>query len=111
MSTTTVVHGRDLRVEVVESRYAACLTFRGEATVENIHELTGAFDVVETLGTSALRLDVSRLAFADVAALCRLTHFATTMRDTDRTVVTVGAQPIVDRLASVLGFRDRLGIS
>lgn len=100
-----------LRVEAVDDESTARIIIRGETDAANADHLRAALDSIVLDGAKAVQLDVSDLAFADVAALRLLTAFAHHMRQDGRAVKTCGAQPTLHRMALALDVHGELGLS
>jgi anti-anti-sigma regulatory factor len=88
-----------LRVETVDDENAAWVVIHGEADIANVDGLEAALGSVDLDGAKTVTLQVSDLAFVDIAALRQLTDFARRMKQDGRTVLTSGARPALQRMA------------
>jgi anti-anti-sigma factor len=102
-------HGR-LTVETNADGAALRIVLRGEADVTSLPDLRGALAGIALDGTREVDLDVSGLAFLDVAALRHLTLFARELGEGGRRLRTRGATPAVAHLIRLVGVDGDLGL-
>ena len=76
-----------------------------------IHELDQALRNIELDGARLVHLDLTQLAFADVATIRRLAAFAGYAKRSGPDVTTCGARPTVRKVANLLRVQDDLGLS
>ena len=100
-----------LRVETVKDGHVLRVALHGESDFSKIHELDQALRNIELDGARLVHLDLTQLAFADVATIRRLAAFAGYAKRTGPDVTTCGARPIVRKVANLLRVQEDLGLS
>jgi anti-anti-sigma factor len=110
MDSRTDLRDLSLRVETVHEALATRIILIGEADIANVDALEAALAGVCLAGASQVQLQVSELAFADVATLRLLMAFARQTRRSGRQVVTLGAKPVLEKVARILGADADLGL-
>lgn len=111
-STTTDadgVHGP--HVETVEHEYVLRVVLHGECDFSRIPELDQALRNITLDGARLVHLDLTHLAFADVATIRRLAAFTADAKRTGHDVTTSGAHHGLRQVADLLQARDALGLS
>ena len=110
--TATDPRGADaLRVETVKDGHVLRVALHGESDFSTIHELDHALRNIELDGARLVHLDLTHLAFADVATIRRLAAFAGYAKRTGPDVTTCGAYPTMRKVADLLHLQDDLGLN
>lgn len=82
-----------LGIETTVKDSALWIALRGEADISNLDILDAALNGIALNGNPTVRVDLSDLSFMDLAALRRLTTFATQLRERGFEVVTQDTPP------------------
>lgn len=104
-------HVARLTVETEHAEDIVRIRLHGTAEASTLPELEAAFAGVALDGQWTVQIDVSGVEFLDVPALRRLVAFARESRESGHSVTTRGAQPILQRMTTVLEVDDELGLS
>lgn len=100
-----------LTVDTVTGPDVARVSLHGEADLSNLPDLDGALAHMDLNGARCVQLDVTRLAFADVATVRRLALFARQARQSGHDITTFGANHVVRKVAGLMGADDDLGLT
>lgn len=100
-----------LRVETVRGEHTLRVALHGECDISRIHELDQALRNIELDGARLVHLDLTHLAFADIATIRRLAAFAGHAKRTGHDVTTNGAHHTLRKVADLLHVQDDLGLS
>ncbi|MFL6081083.1 MAG: STAS domain-containing protein [Ornithinibacter sp.] len=106
------VNGEGERVHV-ETRAASgvlSVSIAGEVDLWTLDQLTRRLRDLDLDDGAHVRLELTRLRFADVAAVRVLAGFARHARDTGHPLTTQGAGNTLRKVASLLGVLDDLGL-
>ena len=82
----------------------------GDADISTLGHIDAALGSIVLDGLKAACIDLSGLGFVDVAALRRLTTFAMHLRQSGLDVKTVGAPPLLRRVARLVPAQELLGL-
>ena len=110
-TTTRSGEGSGLRVETVKDGPVVRVALHGESDFSKVAELDQALQGVELAGPGLVCLDLTHLAFADVATIRRLAAFAGHARRAGPDVTTRGAHPTLRQVAGLLQVHGQLGLS
>ena len=99
-----------LRVETITDKEAIRILVQGEVDVASVNRLDAALKAIQLDGTRSVLLDVSDLAFFDVAALRCLLAFAQSVKQSGRDITTCGATLMLHDVARTLELQDDLGL-
>lgn len=104
-------HGGDtLRIAIVTQHNTASVTLEGEADIASLANLRSALASPELDGAPSVHLHASGLRFCDVATLLELAEFARRSKTSGHVVTTIGAPPMVQKMARIMGVEDDLGL-
>lgn len=99
-----------LRVETVTDGHVLRVVLHGECDFSTVSDLDRALEGVELVGSRRVYLDLTHLAFADVATIRRLAAFAGDAKRAGQDVATCGAQPTLRKVADLLHVHSELGL-
>ena len=111
VTTTGLGEVSSLRVETARVGHDLRVALHGESDFSTVPELDHALQRIELDGSRLVCLDLTHLAFADVATIRRLAAFAGHARRAGPDVTTCGAHPTVRRVAGLLQVHCELGLS
>lgn len=111
MASRTDPDQPSIRVETIQTGNVVRIKLIGEADIANLDTLQAALAAVQPDGAEAVQLQLSGLAFADIAALRALASFAADLKTTGRNVTTRGATSVVEKAVRILDVDDELGLS
>ena len=99
-----------LRIQSVVLGDTVCVVLVGEADMSTRADLEMDLELVDLDAGTSVRIDVTGLAFADVATIHRLTVFARHARQTGHEVSTCGASPMFRKVARIMRVQGELGL-
>jgi anti-anti-sigma regulatory factor len=111
VTTTGLGEVSGLRVETAKDGHDLRVALHGESDFSTLSELDRALQRIELDGSRLVCLDLTHLAFADVATIRRLAAFAGHAKRAGPEVTTCGAHPTVRRVAGLLRVHGELGLS
>jgi anti-anti-sigma regulatory factor len=103
------VHGP--HVVIVEHEHVLRVVLHGECDFSRIPELDRALRTITLDGARLVHLDLTDLAFADVATIRRLAAFTGDAKRIGHDVTTSGAHHGLRQVAELLQAKDALGLS
>lgn len=98
-----------LDISVIEEGTGPVLVLAGEADLTTLAQLKNALDTQLQADAQRLRIDLSRLRFADSATVAALVTAARTLRNRGRQLVLLHPQPSVARVLKLTGADRALG--
>jgi anti-sigma B factor antagonist len=99
-----------LEISVAAGEAGPVLTLSGEADLTTVAELTEALTAQLAIGARHLTVDLSRLRFADSAAIRALVLADRTLKKRGGGLTLTHPQPVVARALSLLGVDQALEI-
>jgi anti-anti-sigma factor len=99
------------RVETFRDEHVVRVALHGECDFSTIHELDQVLRSITLDGAPMVHLDLTDLAFADVATIRRLAAFTGNAKRTGHEVTTSGAHHTLRKVAELLHTQDDLGLS
>lgn len=99
-----------LRVETVVDGPVLRVALHGECDFSTVPDLDSALGGVELNGRRVVHLDLTHLAFADVATIRRIAAFAGDAQRSGQEVATSGAHPTLRKVADLLRVHGELGL-
>ncbi len=110
--TTTGVGDVDgLRVETLTDGHVLRVVLHGECDFSTVPDLDQTLRSLELTGSRVVYLDLTHLAFADVATIRHLAAFAGDAKRAGQDVATRGAHPTVRKVADLLQVHGELGLT
>ena len=112
-AATTTGPGNDagLRVETLTDGQVLRVALHGECDFATVWRLEHALKDIELTGSRLVYLDLTHLAFADVATIRRLAAFAGDAKRSGPEVATCGANPTLRKVADLLQGPEDLGLT
>jgi anti-anti-sigma regulatory factor len=99
-----------LRVETVADGQVLRVALHGECDFSKVSYLEQTLQGLEFDGSRLVFLDLTHLAFADVATIRRLAAFAGHAKRAGKDVATGGAHPTLRKVADLLQVHGELGL-
>ncbi len=99
-----------LRVETVTDGNVLRVALHGECDFSKVSYLDQTLRGLELDGSRLVYLDLSQLAFADVATIRHLAAFAGDTKRGGQDVATGGAHPTLRKVADLLQVHGELGL-
>jgi anti-anti-sigma factor len=109
--TSIHIDAGHLKIETTHDEEAVWVILQGEADIATLQQLETALARVGLDGAERVHLHVTDLDFADVATLHQLTSFARKVRQRGREVHTIGARPILRKIAQLMCVHHDLGLA
>jgi anti-anti-sigma regulatory factor len=109
--TSISIDAGHLKIKTTRDEEAVWVILQGEADIATLQHLEAALGGIGLDGAGRVHLQVAELDFADVATLRQLTAFARQARQAGRDVMTVGARPILRKLAQLMSVHHDLGLA
>jgi anti-anti-sigma factor len=109
--TSIHIDAGHLKIETTQDEDAVWVILQGEADIATLQHLEAALGRIGLDGAQRVHLQVADLDFADVSTLRQLTLFAKQARQAGRDVRTVGARPILRKVAQLMSVHHDLGLA
>lgn len=99
-----------LRIETLLDGLVLRVALHGECDFSTVPALDSALGGIELNGSRLVHLDLTHLAFADVATIRRIAAFAGDAKRSGQDVATSGAHPTLRKVAGLLQVHGELGL-
>ncbi|MFL6167477.1 MAG: STAS domain-containing protein [Ornithinibacter sp.] len=100
-----------MRVQTVMDGHVLRVALHGECDFLTVSDLDRVLGRIELADSRVVHLDLTHLAFADVATVRRLAAFAGDAKRAGHDVATCGAHPVLRRVVDLLAVDGELGLS